>query len=216
MMNTLLQEITRFYEGWLAAGQAGAKSSLETDMLRTLVKEMQSLGPQQATQPRILPMVETWFEYSLKLPTATHCTPLVTTLTALSQQFHWVPVPVDYLGPHFATEFAYTQIIGPPVAFSDEVLFANGVIAVGFSLQAPHVFYPPHNHKALEFYGVLTGTARWQVCNSIPVAQSPGSYIFHDNDVPHAMETSAEPLLTIWAWLGELASPINVPSKVWL
>ena len=63
---------------------------------------------------------------------------------------------------------------------------------------------------------VLTGKSRWQLGHNRPKSQPLGTYIFHESDVPHAMETSAEPLLTVWAWMGDLEPPILFPAAEWL
>lgn len=210
MEEPLLGEMIAFFERWLAENQAGF------DQLRPLVAQMRSLGGRQTRQGPVLPVVQNWLTQAVHQPTVPHCSVVLSALAKAMDQLRWLPLTADYIGEQFAAGFAYTQVIGPPVDGENVSLFASDTIAAGFSLQAPALFYPPHYHKAIEFYGVLTGTARWQAGSEPPVWQAPGTTIFHESEVAHAMETAVEPLLTIWAWMGDLESPPIIPAWEWL
>ena len=209
-MDRLLGEVIRYFEYWLEKRGAGANH------LPKHLEQLSSLKAKQVVQPKNRAIVETWFPQTVQIPTSTYCQPLVAELANTNDQLYWTTVPEDYLGKSFADQFAFTQLVGPWEIEGEPAAYKSETIAVGFSLQAPNLFYAPHYHKAQEFYGVLSGTARWQLGHTGPAHFPPGSFIFHDVDVPHAMETADEPLLCIWAWIGDLDSPIEVPSHTWL
>ncbi len=215
-MDKLLQEITRYFETWLAHNKANSEAATETNILKILLEALQSSGSQQITPPQTYPVIERWLRSSLAMPTAAHSQALVNALDAVKDELHWVSLAEDYAGPEFSGSFAYTQIVGPDNVEEEPVIFPNNNIALGFSLQAPHLFYPPHYHTAIELYSVMTGTARWQHGHKSPVLQPPGTYIFHNVDAPHAMETSGETLLCLWAWVNDLDAEIHIPSREWL
>lgn len=206
----MLPEIIAFFENWLAVSTEGAAPLVE------LLTHLHDLGEPRAIKPVMLPIVQSWFGQASQLPTAPHCASLLSVLITAVEQLRWIPFAADYLGEQFADGFAYVQLIGPAVDGEEVAIFPSDNIAVGFSLQAPSLFYPPHYHQAIEFYGVLAGTARWQLGHQPPAWQPPGTRIFHDSDVAHAMATDVEPMLTIWAWLGDLESPIIIPAWDWL
>jgi quercetin dioxygenase-like cupin family protein len=71
---------------------------------------------------------------------------------------------------------------------------------------APHTNYPAHAHPALELYHVISGRARWTAGGTVE-DRRPGDFILHPSGIRHAMSTSEEPLLTIYTWTGDVASP---------
>ena len=202
MTYLLLPEMIRFFENWVAVEANGAGHVVE------LLASMRPLNLWQEIRPSSLPVVQQWLDKACQQPTAPQCGPLVAALRQGVEPLHWLSLEPDYVGEQAAAGFAYTQLIGPPIDLQNVSKFASDKIAAGFILQAPGIFYSPHYHKAIEFYGVLAGTARWQLGSQPPTWQPSGSCIFHDSDVPHAMETADEPLLAIWAWLGEVDSPL--------
>ena len=75
---------------------------------------------------------------------------------------------------------AYNAILGRPGSapyLSDEV-------QAGLTLQGPGVVYPPHVHKAVEIYWVISGTAKWQRGDEWST-HGPGATIFHDLSLIH-------------------------------
>ena len=92
----------------------------------------------------------------------------------------------------------FCQIIGP------EGLIKDDGFRMGVYFQAPNVFYPSHWHKAEEVYFVLSGTALWQKDKGRFSEQGPKTLIHHQPSQPHAMRTQKEPLLALWAWVGDI------------
>ena len=99
-----------------------------------------------------------------------------------------------------AERIAFAELIGP-----DGPLRAPAV-RVGLTLIAPHTAYPLHAHPAVELYWVLFGHARWAGRHGERVVP-PGEFVLHDSREPHAMRTSAEPLLALWGWSGDIDTP---------
>lgn len=209
-MQKLLQESIRFYEQWQKATPLGEA------YVRPLITELKLLKTAKKIRPFMPPVVEQWLGHTLEMTTHPSCQSLIEVLKELATELKWVPSPENYISPEFAKGFAYTQLVGHAHRKVESALYESNKVALGFSIQAPGYFYPPHYHKAVEFYTPLTGTAVWQLGANEPKPQPPGAHIFHDSDVPHAMETTEEPLLTIWAWIGDLKSPTVVPQREWL
>jgi len=92
----------------------------------------------------------------------------------------------------------FCQIVGP------EGLIKDDTFRMGVYFQAPDVFYPSHRHIAEEVYFVLSGTALWQKDKVRFATQSPQTLIHHKSNQPHATRTQKEPLLALWAWVGDI------------
>ena len=200
----------QYFERWVETSGARAEA------LRLVVDEMKGLGDAVEIRPNSAPVTRNWLADALRQPSTAQGNALIAELVRTHRQLNWKPAPLEYVGEAFSSGFAFTQLFGQAHDVPNGVPFVSDKIAGGFSLQAPNLFYPPHYHKSAEFYGVLTGTARWQLGHSAPEAQPPGNYIFHDSNLPHAMKTDAEPLLCVWAWYGDLDAPIKFPSQKWL
>ncbi len=100
--------------------------------------------------------------------------------------------------PGVVDAYAFIEILGPDgIWFSDRLRF-------GLYLQAPGVFYPPHDHEAEEFYYVLAGDAEWQRNGQAFASRPPGALIHHAPRDRHAMKTGNGPLLAMWMWTGDI------------
>ena len=117
-----------------------------------------------------------------------------------------VPLPWHYHyprrddAPDLAARIGFAELIGPRGP-----LIADGS-RVGFTLMAPHTFYPLHRHPAVELYVVMAGTAAW-IAPPVEQVVPPGGMVLHPMNQPHAMRTAAEPLLALYAWHGEIDTP---------
>ncbi|WP_374376094.1 dimethylsulfonioproprionate lyase family protein [Dongia sp.] len=101
---------------------------------------------------------------------------------------------------NLADRIAFAEIVGPQGA-----LIAPHA-RLGFTLMAPHTFYPMHAHPAVELYLVVAGHAAW-LSPGIEEVVPPGGFVLHRTGQPHAMRTADEPLLAIYAWQGDLDTP---------
>ena len=107
---------------------------------------------------------------------------------------------------HFFQNESFVEIIGP----SGLLICPN--IRVGFLLLGKDVFYPSHNHEALELYNIISGSSLWQINDEKFSKKSPGDEIFHDLWMPHSMKTEGQPVLALFSWSGAIlkeAVPIN-------
>ena len=100
------------------------------------------------------------------------------------------------VAPDFLDGYGWAELLGPygpwPCATA----------RLGFLLLGPGTHYPPHAHAAEELYLVLAGTADWQKGAEPWLPVPPGSTIHHTPHLPHAMRTTAEPLLAMYLWWG--------------
>lgn len=127
---------------------------------------------------------------------------LAAALAGLSAALAWVYGYPDRPGePDLSSRVAFSEIVGPAGLLpSDDLRF-------GLTLIAPGTRYPAHAHPAIEIYLVVAGSALWQKGPDEPRVQPPGALILHPSGVRHAMQTEDDPLLAIYSWRGDLASP---------
>lgn len=92
-----------------------------------------------------------------------------------------------------------TVLIGPTGAIH------SGRFAFGAFMIAPHTVYPLHSHAARETYILLSGESRWWNSDAGYQPVHPGEVIVHEPFQPHAMRTAHEPLLSLWAWQGDIS-----------
>jgi hypothetical protein len=115
----------------------------------------------------------------------------------LAWNYHYEPRPAD---ENLARHIAFAELIGP------EGPLAAPACRLGFTLMAENTDYPLHAHPAVELYLVIAGHAEWRTPGSA-VIQAPGRLVLHASNQPHAMRTSAQPLLAVWCWSGDLETP---------
>jgi quercetin dioxygenase-like cupin family protein len=99
--------------------------------------------------------------------------------------------------PDLPNRIAFCEFVGPTSPVHSDTM------RLGLTLIGPGTHYPVHAHPAVELYYVIAGTARW-ITPTTDALQPPGAYILHRASEPHAMETQAEPLLSLYAWSGEI------------
>ena len=110
----------------------------------------------------------------------------------------WQVAPSLQANPQTQDRHAFIELVGPDgLAVTDELRF-------GLYLQAADTVYPPHRHAAEELYFVVAGTAEWQKDDADFAPREPGTLIHHVPWQDHATTTHGEPLLAMWAWLGDL------------
>jgi quercetin dioxygenase-like cupin family protein len=73
----------------------------------------------------------------------------------------------------------------------------RGGLVSGFSLVAPGITYPEHNHPPEEIYLVLSAGEWWQAGSGWR-AFGPGGIVHNPPNVRHAMRGTGIPLLAIW------------------
>ncbi len=205
-MKQLLEQTIHFFADWLEVSDTG-KGHLEP-----LMTEMKRCTAANSFTPQLTETAEKWLPVAFAEDAPDHCQPLLNQLQADYQALRWLPHPNQKIEPDFKSKFTVCQLIGP----AHNSVFTSDKIEVGFSIQAPEAFYPPHFHPAAEFYGILTGLSEWQIYYNRPMFHPPGAHIFHPSEAPHAMMTHDDPLLTIWAWCGDLGPATEIPANGWL
>ena len=133
---------------------------------------------------------------------------LAEALAASGHQLRWKDMYAEYDDEPdmavFRRAYAYTLLVGP------EAPFRSQRVKVGVTLQGPDVLYPPHAHKAKELYAVIGGTAEWKRGIEPWTARPPGDFVLHPSGVRHAMQTSAEPVLALVAWISDIHSTVVI------
>lgn len=124
--------------------------------------------------------------------------PLAALFAEIAHRVPWVEVSGRDMPAGFRGRYSYCDIAGPEGAIhAPDICF-------GAYLQFPDTWYPPHWHAAEELYLPLSGTALWTRDGVRDAAAPPGALIRHAPFERHATRTGAEPLLALWAWIGDL------------
>ena len=172
---------------WRAAGQDWVADAL------SVCREPRSV-PARPLEPSL----EAELDQTLKAPKAS---PALRTVLDLVAENHrgWLWRSRDEFMPDtFKNAYAFVEMAGPDCPWpTDE-------IRMGFYLQRGHRHYPPHWHQAEEFYILLSGWADWSIDRKEPFRPTPGEAIHHPSNMAHAMTTHDRPILTTWAWRGDL------------
>jgi hypothetical protein len=119
--------------------------------------------------------------------------PICRALNTLMPGLHWRQNS-SYAGAEFLDGYAYCELLGP------RGHRVSRELALGLLLLAPNVTYPEHVHPAAEIYAVIAGHAEWRQGNRAWSTRNPGELVRHASMEPHAMRTSAEPLLAAYLW----------------
>lgn len=122
-------------------------------------------------------------------------------LASLPDELPWsYSYPARADAADLADRIAFAELIGPdgPLSAPD--------CRVGFTLIAHSTFYPFHRHPAVELYLVIAGKAQWMTPDREQVVP-PGGFVLHRVNQPHAMRTSDETLLALYAWHGDIDAP---------
>lgn len=203
-MSTLTARIETFRDRLLdrlaELGDASLAISEEAAALRALAGHpvaVHPAPPRPARQP-----ATTFLGQSLAAALSGPEAALAETIQALAPDLAWTyGYPFDPTRPDLGDRIAFADVLGPGG------LGPAQDFSAGLTLIAPETLYPLHAHPAIELYVVIAGTARWRAGQDAPRSNPPGSLILHPSGVPHATETAAEPLLALYTWRGDLASP---------
>ena len=114
----------------------------------------------------------------------------------------------------FLGGFASTQLVGVSLA-GNAGPWPDPRIRLGFTLQLPRVFYPPHAHLAEETYVVLAGDGHWRQGRLRWRQHPPGEVVFHGAHEVHAMWTQAQPLLSAFCWVKDIDSVPYLTDDQW-
>ena len=108
------------------------------------------------------------------------------------------------LGEGFLENYGWCQIIGP------HGFFAGDDFLLGFIILGPHRHYRDHYHPAPELYWPLTSPSDWKRDAGGFATKPAGTTIWHRPNVVHATKTAEHPLLAVWCWTSDTATPAKL------
>jgi len=116
---------------------------------------------------------------------------LAAAFLALEPHIPWRTRTPANPGPGFAEGHASGRVLDPAG------LQQRGGLVAGFSLVAPGVTYPEHDHPPEEIYLVMSGGEWWQAGGDWH-APGAGGLVHNPPGIRHAMRAGAVPLLAVW------------------
>jgi len=150
--------------------------------------------------PRRLPAAD-HLETALDLARNEQTAAVAAAIRAVSPFLKWhYGYPPHPRYPDLGARVAFAQIAGP------EDLRGSERLLIGLTLVAPWTLYPVHFHPAVELYLPVGGVGLWLQGDEPFSSRGPGAIILHPENVPHATEAKAEPVLAVYTWRGDLQS----------
>jgi len=148
-----------------------------------------------------LPTVERFLQRSLQ--TIGCAGPLADAVKDLAGAVRWYQIfSGEGIEPNLAQGLVAGQLAG------GAGIVHSTSIATGLFLLAPGISYPSHQHGALEIYFVVSGQLTLQHGRTAaPFKLGPGEWSITPSNRVHALKTSEEPCLLIYAWVGDLTAP---------
>lgn len=204
-LRALLADLQRLVEG------AGSTSELRpfSECLRDLGAAAADAEP--AEVPFGLPVCRFW--QSALQGAQAPVQAIAEALIVLGPGMTWTQNPNYRKAPpseRFLDNYGYAVIAGtrdgPPA------LLRHERCALGVLLLGPETVYPRHHHPATEIYVPLNAAEWWREQGPWR-SEAAGAAIFHGSNVAHATRTSAQPLLAIYLWLGDLAIHARLMSE---
>lgn len=132
---------------------------------------------------------------------------LAAAIAAVEDELEWrqsVSYTDDVLGEGFTQNYGWAEIIGP------HGFFAGDDFLLGLLMLGPDRHYRDHYHPAPELYWPLTSQSQWSIASG-PFAEKPqGALIWHPPMTMHATITKDTPLLAVWSWTRDTATPARL------
>ena len=123
---------------------------------------------------------------------------LVQDFSRIAANLTWREAPKGKLSELMDGRHAHCEIVGPDSDLPSDQL------RMGAFILAPKTHYPMHSHAAEEVYLPISGYGEWKIHQLDYVVHQPGSIIHINSWEPHAIRSRTEPLLMLWAWLGDI------------
>lgn len=132
---------------------------------------------------------------------------LTAALAAVEDRLNWCQ-SAGYsdavLGEGFMVNYGWCEIVG------SAGFFAGADFRLGLLLLGPHRHYKDHYHPAPELYWPLTGPSDWKRGAGGFDTRAAGETIWHKPFVMHATRTFDTPLLAVWCWTEDTATPAKL------
>ena len=132
---------------------------------------------------------------------------LAAAIAACEDALHWMQSAAyndEVLGEGFIANYGWAEIIGPRGFFPGDD-FLLGLLMLG-----PQRHYKNHYHPAPELYWPLTAASLWSRDSGDFVEKPQGATIWHEPMMMHATKTEGSPLLTVWSWTRDTATPARL------
>jgi len=204
-MNHELFETARWLTGAITRGLAARPGEGVAESLSRLAG--QDLGsaafrePEPASLPVLTHLPQAIGEVLLLDPD------LAAAIAAIEDSLLWQQSSTytdDVLGEGFSRNYGWAEIIGPNGFFpGDDML-------LGLLMLGPGRHYIDHYHPAPELYWPLTARSLWSKDGGPFVEQPQGATIWHPSMILHATKTGEAPLLAVWCWTRDVATPAKL------
>ncbi len=132
---------------------------------------------------------------------------LAAALAAVEDRLNWCQ-SASYsdavLGEGFMANYGWCEIVG------SAGFFPGADFRLGLLLLGAHRHYKDHYHPAPELYWTLTGPSDWKRGAGGFETRAAGETIWHKPFVMHATRTLDTPLLAVWCWTEDTATPAKL------
>ena len=133
--------------------------------------------------------------------------PLQQALIDASPYMAWRTIyrpPADAPNPSL---YDFSSKLGCFAITGDDSPFASQSLRVFMVYMPAGVYYPWHTHPAEELYFVISGSAIFRHDGAKDEVLTEGKSLFHESDLPHAIETTDQPFLSLAIWRNHLTTP---------
>lgn len=200
-----LFENARWLAGAVASGLDRRQGDGLADVLPRLAGQDLSETAFRALEPRGLPVLahlpQCLGEAMLLDPN------LAAAIAAVEEALQWrqsAAYTDALLGEGFTANYGWAEIIGPHGFFPGDD-FLLGLLMLG-----PHRHYRDHYHPAPELYWPLTSASLWSRDSGWFAEWPQGGTIWHPPLTVHATRTGEIPLLAVWSWTRDTATPAKL------
>ncbi|PZQ95274.1 MAG: hypothetical protein DI533_19590 [Cereibacter sphaeroides] len=133
----------------------------------------------------------------LQAVAAAQTAPIVEAIKAVASQAYWQQTYSEAeVGRDFLNRYGWFELVGPTGHYLSDTMRAY----IAFWGEGLH--YPMHLHEAEELYYILAGSAEFHAAGQGSAILRPQDARHHASNQPHAMDTHAEPVLTLILWRG--------------
>lgn len=134
---------------------------------------------------------------AMAAPASPRTAPVVAAVKAAAGIANWQQTYTEAeVGRDFLNRYGWFELLGPTGHFLSDTTRAY----IAFWGEGLH--YPMHLHEAEELYYILAGAAEFHAAGWPSVLVGPEGTRHHASNQPHAMDTHAEPVLTLVLWRG--------------
>lgn len=206
-MNTDLYDNARWLIGAIARGLNARSGDGIAEVLERLAA--QSIGeadfrvPEPVTLPVLRHLPEAIGDTMLLDPD------LAAAIAAVEDGLKWLQSKAyndSNLGDGFIANYGWAEIIGP------NGFFAGDDLLLGLLMLGPGRHYRDHYHPAPELYWPLTSGSLWSRDSGPFVEKPQGAIIWHSPMTVHATKTDSAPLLAVYCWTRDTATPAKLCS----